>query len=85
MKRLRRPRRDRTEIPNGLSFQLDSNIVTLPEAAEWISMERECCPFLTLQLPASGSEADWGLTLTGPDGVKPLLDIEFPSQSRQNV
>lgn len=70
--------RDCREISNGFTFQLDSKAVTLADAAEWISMERLCCPFLTLQISASGHEPHWLLTLTGPKGVKPLLDAEFP-------
>lgn len=72
--------RDRSEISNGYWFRLDSRKITLPEAAEWISMERMCCPFLTLQLAASGTEAHWVLTLTGIEGVKPLLDAAFPAR-----
>jgi hypothetical protein len=79
VKHVREAMRDRTEISNGYAFKLDSNAITLPEAAEWISMERLCCAFLTLQLSAAGNQADWVLTLTGPEGVKPLLDAEFPT------
>ena len=78
-KRIRASIRNRREIANGYVFRLDSNIVTLPEAAEWINMERLCCPFLTLQLSAAGNETDWTLTLTGPEGVKPLIVGEFPA------
>lgn len=78
VKRVREAMRDRTEIANGYAFKLDSKTITLPEAAEWISMERLCCPFLTLQLSAAGNQTHWVLTLTGPEGVKPLLDAEFP-------
>ena len=78
VKRVREAMRDRTEISNGYAFKLDSKTITLPEAAEWISMERLCCPFLTLQLSAAGNQTHWVLTLTGPEGVKPLLDVEFP-------
>ena len=78
VKRIRAGIRDRSEISNGYAFKLDSKIVTLPEAAEWVSMERLCCPFLTLQLAASGNQRDWILTLTGPTGVKPLIMTEFP-------
>ena len=66
VKRIRAAIRDRSEISNGYTFKLDSKAVTLPEAAEWIVMERLCCPFLTLQLSAAGNQADWILTLTGP-------------------
>jgi hypothetical protein len=80
VKRVRTAMRDRSEISNGYAFKLDSNAVTLAEAGEWISMERLCCPFLTLQLSASGNRPHWLLTLTGPEGVKPLLDAEFPAR-----
>ncbi len=78
VKRLRAAVRGRVEISNGYAFKLDSKAMTLPEAAEWIGMERLCCPFLTLQLSASGNEAGWLLTLTGPAGVKQLIAAEFP-------
>jgi len=79
VKRVRDAMRDRTETSNGYAFKLDSKRITLLEAAEWIGMERLCCPFLTLQLSAAGNQAHWVLTLTGPEGVKPLLDAEFPT------
>ena len=69
-------------MSNGYAFKLDSKTITLPEAAEWISMERLCCPLLTLQLSAAGNQAYWVLILTGPEGVKPLLDAEFPTPRR---
>ena len=78
VKRVREAVRDRTEMSDGYVFTLDSKKITLPEAAEWIGMERLCCPFLTLQLSAAANQAHWILTLTGPEGVKALLDAEFP-------
>jgi hypothetical protein len=78
VKRIQAAMRDRREIPDGYVFTLDHEAVAFAEAAEWISMERLCCPFLTLQLSASGADAHWLLTLRGPAGVKPLLDAEFP-------
>ena len=67
-----------TELPSGYQYQLNSKLVSLAECAEWISLERLCCPFLTLQLTVTGEQPNWLLTLTGPDGTKPLLDAEFP-------
>ena len=80
VKRVRAAIRDRSEISDGYAFTLDSKTVTLPEAAEWIVMERLCCPFLTLQLSAAGDREDWVLTLTGAEGVKPLIAAEFPDR-----
>jgi hypothetical protein len=77
VKRLRSAVKERREIPTGYVFRLDSASISLPEAADWIRLERLCCPFLTLQLETSGSQADWSLTLTGPPGVKDLLRAEF--------
>jgi hypothetical protein len=75
VKRIRGAMRDRMETSSGYVLKLDSKTVTLPEAAEWMGMERLCCPFLTLQLAASGNQADCLLTLTGPAGVKSLRRV----------
>lgn len=80
VKRIRAAIRERAEISDGFAFKLDSKAVTLLETAEWITMERLCCPFLTLQLCAAGNQTDWMLTLTGPKGVKPLITAEFPTR-----
>ena len=78
LQRIRQAMHQRQEIAGGYAYRLHSAAVTLTEAAEWINSERLCCPFLTLQLSASGNSADWELTLTGPEGIKSLLDAEFP-------
>ena len=39
-------------------------------------MERRC-PFLTIAISTLGTEPDWRLTLTGPEGVKALIEAEF--------
>ena len=76
-KRLRLAIRNRNEIRDGYTFKLDGQALSLPEVADWISMERLCCPFLNFQLSASGNQSDWDLKLTGPKGVKALLKAEF--------
>lgn len=77
VKRVREAVRDRTEMRDGYAFKLDRKTITLPEAAEWMASERLCCPFLTIQVYAADNQAEWILSLTGPEGVKPLLDAEF--------
>ncbi len=59
--------------------RLDGHVISLPEVAEWISMKRRCCPFLSFQLSTSGNQSDWILKLTGPERVKALLQAEFPA------
>ncbi len=81
-KKLRAGVRDRAELPDGYSYNLDGSAILLSQVGEWISLERLCCPFLTLTISVAGGESDWLLTLTGPKGVKPLLMEEFPDQQR---
>ncbi|MGH9631431.1 MAG: hypothetical protein ACRD7E_24265 [Bryobacteraceae bacterium] len=85
MKRLRLAVRNRSEIANGYTFKLDSKAVTLPEAAEWISMERLCCPFLTLQLSVSANQPHWILTLTGPEGIFVGRADAWPSSTEKSA
>jgi hypothetical protein len=59
LRSIRTAMRDRIEISNGYVFKLDSKAMGLHEAAECISMERLCCPFLLLQVSASGNQAYW--------------------------
>lgn len=76
-KRLRLAIRNRSENSLWLHFQTGRQVLSLPQVADWISMERPCCPFLAFQLSASGNESDCVLALTGPEGVKALLKAEF--------
>jgi hypothetical protein len=79
-KRLRAAVRKPSELPDGYSFQLHDKSITLTDVAAWIALERLCCPFLTFQLSTSGTQPDWVLKLTGAEGVKALLEAEFPAQ-----
>jgi hypothetical protein len=69
--------RDRGELPDGYTYTLDSSKITSPEVAEWIAMERLCCPFLIFRL--EGAEEASRLTMRGPEGVKALIRDEFPA------
>jgi hypothetical protein len=76
---LRNAVRDRREVPDGYAYQLDSKAISLTEVAEWITLERLCCPFLTFELHVARA-ADPQFTLRGPDGVKAILQEEFPQK-----
>ena len=80
MKRLRASVRGRSALNEGYVYTLEGKAIALPEVAEWMSMERRCCPFLTLQVSVAGTQPDWLLTLTGPAGTKALLEMEFPAR-----
>lgn len=82
IQRLRSAVQGRSEFPAGYSYLVDSRRVGLQDIAEWITMERLCCPFLAFQLNISSDQSDYSLTLTGPDGVKALLQEEFPAHPK---
>src|SRR4051794_40156704 len=75
--RLRSAMHERNELPYGYSYSIRSNEITLPEVAEWITMERLCCPFLTFQLDVGVD--NFLLTMRGPKGVKAILREQFPN------
>jgi hypothetical protein len=69
--------KDRRELRDGFAFRLNDTAVVLQELAEWVTMERRCCPFLSFRIETSGTERDFWLTLRGPAGVKPFLREEL--------
>ena len=77
VKRLRIAVMDRSELTDGYVYKLDTKKITLPEVAEWITMERLCCPFLAFQLDVKANSATQ-LTMRGPLGAKTVLREEFP-------
>ncbi len=85
VRRLRHAILRRDETPDDYRYGLDATAISLVEAAEWVTMERLCCPFLALELSTSGREGNWRLTLTGPQGAKPLIDAEFPARPAHSL
>jgi len=65
------------ELPDGYAFLLPNKSDALPEVAEFISLEKLCCPFFgfTLEVEPEGG-AVW-LHLTGREGVKPFIRAEI--------
>ena len=77
MKGIKNAVRHQRELADGYAWDLDGKKATMPDVAEWMSMERRCCPFLTLQLEALGDGADFTVKLLGAEGVKAFLQSEF--------
>jgi hypothetical protein len=81
IKRLRIAVQDQNELKDGYAYRLDTKKIALPEVAEWITMERLCCPFLRFQ-PNVKANGESQLTIQGPDGAKAILREEFPERSK---
>jgi hypothetical protein len=77
VKQLRSAIQREQDLPDGFVYRVNTTTLSLPELAEWITLERLCCPFLHFRLDlASGEEPQ--LQLTGPAETKAILLQEFP-------
>lgn len=67
---------EKRELPDGYEFRLDGPHA-IEKAAEFISLEKLCCPFLgfTMEVEAEGGPV-W-LRLTGREGVKAFIREEI--------
>ncbi len=65
------------ELPDGYALRLPADEATIQKAAEWITLERRCCPFLAFTLEVGRESGPLSLSLTGREGVKPFLKTEF--------
>jgi hypothetical protein len=65
------------ELPNGYAFTLRNDADTLLAAAEFIALERLCCPFFGFGLEIEREGGAIWLSLTGREGVKSFIMAEI--------
>lgn len=70
---------ERQELTDGYAFRLRLDELSLVDIAEWMTLERLCCPFWEFQLNVAARDEECTLTLRGPEGVKAFLDAEMPA------
>ena len=64
------------ELPNGFELQMPSTSEAFVETAEWVGLERRCCPFVEFSLEWRLDDSVW-VRLTGPPGAKEVLAAEM--------
>ena len=64
------------ELPDGYEFWLEGDANVLLKAAEFISLEKLCCPFLAFTLDVDAEAGPVKLRLTGREGVKAFIREE---------
>ena len=67
----------RAELDHGFELRVDSAKLDLPALAEWIALERRCCPFLQFRVELAAGDGPVTITLSGGDGVKDFLRAEM--------
>lgn len=72
---LRAAVQEQKELRNGYAFRLPPKALTA--AAEWVALERKCCPFFTFEIQVARDEGPLWLRITGTAGVKAFIHDEF--------
>jgi hypothetical protein len=67
---------ERRELADGFAVRFAADPRLFRDVAEWITLARRCCPFLTLAVEWSAGDAVW-LRATGEPGVKEFLATEI--------
>ena len=68
------------DLPNGYAFQLSNESDILRLAAEFVTLERLCCPFFGFTIEVEREGGAVCLSLTGREGVKPFIMAEIGEQ-----
>jgi len=63
------------ELADGYALRLTADPALFLQVAEWVTLERRCCPFLSFALDWPAGGAAW-LRLTGGPDVKTFLAAE---------
>jgi hypothetical protein len=67
------------ELPGGYAFRLSDEPDVLIKTAEFISLEKLCCPFLGFVIEVEAEGGPVWLRLTGREGVKAFIREEVSS------
>ena len=60
---------ERRELQSGYAFRLPAK--TLLTAAQWVSLERRCCPFFAFELVLTKDGGPLWLRISGAKGINP--------------
>jgi hypothetical protein len=74
---LRHAIRDKRELPDGYALLLEPAQFSMDQALEWTKLERECCPFLEVEVRWDIENGPVWLDLKGPQGVKDFILNDF--------
>lgn len=64
-------------LDDGYAFRLRTDEATILAAAEFICIERLCCPFLTFELQVGAAGDPVWLKVSGRAGIKEFIEAEF--------
>jgi len=65
------------ERDRGLAFRIELERMSLPLLAEWVALERRCCPFFEFTIEVGSEGNSTWLSLAGEEGVKDFIRHEL--------
>lgn len=68
---------ERRETADGHLFVYRADPAVVPAVAEWMALERRCCPFLDFTLTWRAADGGPALELSGGPGVKAFIGQTF--------
>ena len=69
--------RETTELWDGYQFRFDSEPNVIRRLAEFVALEKLCCPFLSFAIEIEAEGGALWLRLTGREGVKAFIREEI--------
>lgn len=69
--------KEKKELKDGYAFRFDGTTEVVDYLKEFIITERECCKFFVFTLSVGGDQKEAWLELTGPEGVKDVIENEL--------
>jgi len=65
------------ELADGYSLRLPAESAMIKDTAEWITLERLCCPFFRFEMEVEPEDGAMWVRLTGREGVKAFTKLEL--------
>jgi hypothetical protein len=65
------------ELKDGYALRVNTAQAPLADVAEWVELERKCCPFFDFQMDVHGEDGSLWLSLKGREGIKDFINADF--------
>ena len=65
------------ELEDGYALEIDTRKQGYAGVAQWVELERKCCPFFVFELGMRGENGAVWLNLRGGKGVKEFIAADF--------
>jgi hypothetical protein len=77
IEQIRKSGQELRELPDGYALRLPAESETVRDVAEYITLERLCCPFFRFDMEVEQEGGPLWLRLTGREGVKEFTKQEL--------